>query len=153
LKLENGERKRRKEEKRILNLPQGSLYTFHRVCSLQNLLCKFGHMAIHGVVPAHATETHHTSYILSTGTDKPLLPPPSMYDHDQDHPKTAPPAPQKKNPQIHKPSNKKKAERREGGATQKTKPRRARKGKLADMLKSKSKSSSRDENSIHYEVV
>jgi hypothetical protein len=141
LKLENAESKRRKEEKRILNLPQGGLYPFHRVCSLQNLLCKFGHMPIHGVVPAHATETHHTSYILSTGTDKRLLPPPSMYDHDHDHPKTAPSAPQKKNPQIYKSSNKKKRQNREreGGATQKTKPRRARKGKLPDMLKSKRK--------------
>jgi hypothetical protein len=61
LKLEIAERKRRKEEKRILNLPQGGLYTFHSVYPLLNLLCKFGHMAIHGVVPAHATETHHTS--------------------------------------------------------------------------------------------
>jgi len=27
----------------------------------------------------------NTSHILSTGTDKPLLPPPSMYDHYRDH--------------------------------------------------------------------
>jgi type IV secretory pathway VirB10-like protein len=158
--LETGKCRKEKKEggkKRILNLPQGGLYTFHRVCSLQNLLCKFGHMAIRGVVPAHGTETHHTSYILSTGTDKPLLPPPSMYDHDQDHPKTAPPAPtlkkKKKTPKSTNSQTKKKAEPREGGATKKTKQRRAPKGKLADMLKSKSKSSSRDENSIHYEVV
>jgi hypothetical protein len=78
-----------------------------------------------------------------------------MYDHHQDHPKRAPPAPTKNlnppNPQTLK--QKKKAEPRKGGATQKTKPRRAPKGKLADRLESKSKSSSRDENSIHYEVV
>jgi len=64
--LETGKwRKGKKEQKRILNLPQGGLYPFHRVCSLQNLLCKFGHMPIHGVVPAHATETHHTSSQLA----------------------------------------------------------------------------------------
>jgi hypothetical protein len=120
--LETGKCRKEKKEggkKRILNLPQGGLYTFHRVCSLQNLLCKFGHMAIRGVVPAHGTETHHTSYILSTGTDKPLLPPPSMYDHHHDHPKTAPPAPTKKkkkktpNPQTLKQKKRQNREREE----------------------------------------